>query len=162
MNSDASSMDSWESHCYEGFFSIDLPVGIRSKQEDDGSMLTFPLPTNPASEIIAGVFPTPGNESVTPLVIRSEIKRYMSQSVGLEKASYETPADFDKEGFVAYQGVAVDASGRWWLARLYGRQGGRTMLLVHWVGQESDLHDHVLPVFVSIDPVLNEQPGATQ
>jgi hypothetical protein len=154
--------DCWESHGFEGFFSIDLPFGVRPEYEDNGGTLTFPLPTEPRSELIAGVFPTPSNESVTPLVIRSEIERFMAQCVGVNNASFETPADFDKEGFIAYQAVAIDASGRCWIARLYGRRGGRTMLLVHWVGQESDVREYVLPVIVSIDPLLNEQDSAAQ
>jgi hypothetical protein len=161
MSNDLVPKDCWESHCYEGFFSIDLPFGIRPEQGEDDTTLTFSLPTNPQSEVIAGVFPTPGNEGVTPLVIRSEIERFMARCVGVDKASTETPADFTKEGFIAYQAVGVDTSGRLWVARLYGRRGGRTMLLVHWVGQESDVYEHVLPVFISIDPVLSEQSSAS-
>ncbi len=156
MSNDVVPKDCWESHCYEGFFSIDLPFGIRPEQEDDGATLTFPLPTASRSEVIAGVFPTPSNEAVSPLVIRSEIERFMTHCVGVDKASFETPADFDKEGFIVYQAVGIDVSDRWWIARLYGRRGGHSMLLVHWVGKESDLQKHVLPVFISIDPVLSE------
>ena len=150
----------WESHYYEGFFSIDLPFGILPEQEDNGTTLAFSLPTNPQSGVRAGVVPTPEDKGETPLVIRSEIERFMAQGVGVDKASFETPADFDKEGFIAFQAVGVDTSGRWWIARIYGRRGGRLMLLVHWVGQESDVREYVLPVFISIDPILSEQASA--
>lgn len=160
MSNDVDPKNCWESHCYEGFFSIDLPLGIRPEQEDNGTTLAFSLPTNPQSEVIAGVFPTPGKKGVTPHVIRSEIERFMAQCVGVDKASFETPADFDKEGFIAFQAVGVDTSGRWWIVRIYGRRGGRMMLLVHWVGQESDVREYVLPVFISIDPILSEQASA--
>jgi hypothetical protein len=160
MSNDVDPKNCWEYHCYEGFFSIDLPLGIRPEQEDNGTTLAFSLPTNPQSEVIAGVFPTPDKKGVTPLVIRSEIERFMAQCVGVDKESFETPADFDKEGFIAFQAVGVDTSGRWWIVRIYGRRGGRMMLLVHWVGQESDVREYVLPVFISIDPILSEQASA--
>jgi hypothetical protein len=78
----------WESHCNKGLFSIEFPYGIRPNQEEDGTTLAFSLPTNPQSEVIAGVFPTPGSEGVTPLVIRGEIERFMAQCVGGRQSEF--------------------------------------------------------------------------
>ena len=36
------------------------------------------------------------------------------------------------------------------------------MLLVHWVGQQSDVREHVLPVFASIVSVLSEQASLVE
>jgi hypothetical protein len=36
------------------------------------------------------------------------------------------------------------------------------MLLAHWVSQQWDLREHVLPVFVSIDFVLSEQASLVE
>ena len=113
------------------------------------------------SKVVVGAFPTSNGEAVTPLVIRSEIERFMVHCVGPCEASFEAPADFDKEGLSRIKAVGLDTSGRWWIARMYGRRGGKMMLRVHWVGQESEVCEHVLPVFVSIDPVLCEENSDT-
>ncbi len=157
MSNNASRHERWETHTYEGLFSISLPFGICPSLDEDGTLLTFGLSTAPASHIIAGVFPTPENSCVTPSIVQSELQRFMADCAGVDKATYEPPIDFEKEQFVACQAVGTDTIGRWWIARLYGRDGGHLMLLVHWVGHESDILSHVLPVIVTIDPFLDER-----
>jgi hypothetical protein len=58
--------------------------------------------------------------------------------------------------------VGGDTSVRWCIACFYGRRQGRMMLLVHWVGQQSDVREHVLPVFASIVSVLSEQASLVE
>lgn len=147
----------WETYCFERYFAIDLPSGIRPKLEDDDTVLVFPLPTTPATELIVGVFPTPGDKGGTPRILRSEIERFMNLGAGVEKASVETPVDFEKKGYVAFQAVWKDLRSRWWIARLYGRRAARKMLLAHWVGQANDIRAHVLPILISIAPDLREE-----
>ncbi len=148
----------WETHSFEGCFSIDLPVGTRLHHEDENTVLRFELPTSPNLDLFAGVFPSPGSTPITQLVLRGEIDRFMMDCVGATGSNFETPADFDEEGFLSYQAVAEAPTSRWWIARVYARRRANSFLLVHSNGLAEQLRDIILPAFVSIDPVLTVLP----
>jgi hypothetical protein len=79
------------------------------------------------------------------MVLRDEIERFMVDCVRSKSVSYETPADFDKEGFLAYQAVTQIDSDRWWIARAYCKRKGKSFLLVHWNGPSQERQETILP-----------------
>lgn len=140
----------WESHRFSGLFSVDLPQGICPIYEDDGSLLIFPLPTSPASELFVGSFPTPESQPMTLMLLREQVERFMTDCVKADNASFETPADVDESGVIAWQAVAEISDNVFWIARVYARRYGDHFLLMHWHGDADTLRTLVLPIFVSV------------
>lgn len=142
----------WENHRFEGFFSINLPSFTRVTLESDSTMVVFSLPTDPVTEILAGVFPAKSGYHMSQLELRDEITRFMIDCVKSDKMTIENPVDVERHDVISYQAVTVlDEEDRWLIARVYGRKSLDQFLLIHWNGPAEQLKDIVLPAFVSIE-----------
>lgn len=146
----------WQRHEFVGFFHVDLPMESVVNLEDEDSILRVEIPTSPKSEFFLGVFPLPKNAGSSQLNLRGELDRFMRVCFGVNNASFETPVDFDIQGFLAYQAVAELDDEHWLIARAFCRRNGSSLLLVHWNGKTEGIKDLVLPIFVSVVPILDE------
>jgi hypothetical protein len=132
-----------------------VPEDATVTVENDGTMIVITLASEPATDILIGLFPLDEGVTVNYDVVLERLEYFVEQCIReFEYVSYERAAEVDDLNLVVWQAVVHIAGERWWLARIYGRLGGSQILLVHWNGPAELMTDVVLKSFVSLDAEL--------
>ncbi|WP_435011252.1 hypothetical protein P12x_002559 [Tundrisphaera lichenicola] len=144
--------ETWVRCEFEGYFSVDMPENTDVNFEDDHSTVVFTLPSVPATQVVASVYP---NRSGTPLTrrkLRSQIARHMKECTDVNRFVCEVPVDVSDE-LISYQCVGFSDEDRVWVSRIYGRNKGDQFLLIQWNG-EPDQIEQFVGVFISSIEIL--------